>query len=65
MGINLFVIGIAALRLMVAFAMIEGAAVQGAPKYFEWYGAFGLMVTMIWLYMNILRLLMRIAGSRK
>ena len=64
-GINLFVIVIAALRLMIDFDLIEEGAAQGAPKYFEWYGAFGLMVTMIWLYMNILRLLVRIAGSRK
>jgi uncharacterized YccA/Bax inhibitor family protein len=64
-GINLFVIVIAALRLMLDFDLIEKGAEQGAPKYFEWYGAFGLMVTMIWLYMNILRLLARIAGSRK
>lgn len=63
-AINLFVIVIAALRLMVDFDMIEEGAAQGAPKYFEWYGAFGLMVTMIWLYLNILRLLMRLA-SRK
>ena len=62
--INLAVIVIAALRLMVDFDLIEEGAAQGAPKYFEWYGAFGLMVTMIWLYMNILRLLMRLA-SRK
>lgn len=64
-GINLFVIVIAALRLMVDFDLIEEGAAQGAPKYFEWYGAFGLMITMIWLYLNILRLLIRIAGSRK
>jgi len=63
-GINLFVIVIAALRLMIDFDLIEQGAAQGAPKYFEWYSAFGLMVTMIWLYMNILRLLARLA-SRK
>jgi uncharacterized YccA/Bax inhibitor family protein len=43
------------------FDMIEKGAEQGAPKFMEWYGAFGLMVTIVWLYIEILRLLSRFA----
>jgi uncharacterized YccA/Bax inhibitor family protein len=56
-GISLFVVVIAALNLIIDFDMIENAARMGAPKYMEWYGAFGLMVTLVWLYLEILRLL--------
>lgn len=56
-GISLVVVIIAALNLILDFDMIENAARMGAPKYMEWYGAFGLMVTLIWLYLEILRLL--------
>lgn len=56
-GVSLFIVVIAALNLIIDFDMIENAARMGAPKYMEWYGAFGLMVTLIWLYMEILRLL--------
>jgi uncharacterized YccA/Bax inhibitor family protein len=56
-GISLFIVVIASLNLVLDFDMIETAARVGAPKYMEWYGAFGLMVTLIWLYMEILRLL--------
>ena len=48
---------IAALNLVLDFDFIEQAAERGAPKYLEWYGAFALMVTLVWLYMEILRLL--------
>lgn len=54
---SLFVVIIAALNLVLDFDMIEGGVKMGAPKYMEWYGAFGLMVTLIWLYLEILRLL--------
>ena len=54
---SLFVVVIAALNLVLDFDFIEQGAAAGAPKYMEWYGAFGLMVTLIWLYMEILRLL--------
>jgi uncharacterized YccA/Bax inhibitor family protein len=60
-GISLFIVAIAALNLIIDFDMIEQGAAQGAPKFMEWYGAFGLMVTMVWLYMEILRLLSRFA----
>jgi uncharacterized YccA/Bax inhibitor family protein len=59
-GISVFVVIIAALNLIVDFDMIENATRIGAPKYMEWYGAFGLMVTLIWLYMEILRLLSKV-----
>ena len=60
--INLVIIGIAALNLIMDFDFIERGSQMGAPKYMEWYGAFGLMVTLIWLYIEFLRLLARFAG---
>jgi len=63
-GISLFVIAIAALNLLLDFDMIEKGADAGAPKYMEWYGAFGLMVTIVWLYIEILKLLTRFASNR-
>ena len=59
-GISVFVVIIAALNLIIDFDMIENATRVGAPKYMEWYGAFGLMVTLIWLYLEILRLLSKV-----
>ncbi len=58
-GISLFVVAIAALNLILDFDMIERGAEAGAPKHMEWYGAFGLLVTLVWLYLEILRLLSR------
>jgi uncharacterized YccA/Bax inhibitor family protein len=63
-GINLFVIAIAALSLILDFERLEVGESAGAPKYMEWYGAFGLLVTMIWLYIQILKLLSRLASRR-
>jgi uncharacterized YccA/Bax inhibitor family protein len=63
-GISLIIIGVAAFSLMLDFNFIEKASAAGAPKYMEWYGAFGLMVTLIWLYLEILKLLAKFAGSR-
>lgn len=57
---SLVVVAIAALNLVLDFDFIENSAEQGAPKYMEWYGAFGLMVTLIWLYLEILRLLSKL-----
>lgn len=54
---SLFVCGIAALNLVLDFDFIEQGVSYGAPKYMEWYGAFGIMVTLVWLYLEILRLL--------
>jgi uncharacterized YccA/Bax inhibitor family protein len=55
-----FVVVIAALNLVLDFDFIEAGAEHGAPKYMEWYGAFGLTVTLIWLYLEILRLLAKL-----
>ena len=63
-GISLFVVAIASLSLILDFEMIEVGADTGAPKYMEWYGAFGLLVTMVWLYIEVLKLLSRLASSR-
>jgi len=57
---SLIVVTIAALNLVLDFDFIEQGTLQGAPKYMEWYGAFALMVTLIWLYLEILRLLMKL-----
>jgi uncharacterized YccA/Bax inhibitor family protein len=57
---SLAVVAIAALNLILDFDMIEQGAAAGAPKYMEWYGAFGLMVTIVWLYLEILRLLAKL-----
>ncbi len=54
---SLFVVLIAALNLVIDFDFIERGAESKSPKYMEWYAAFGLMVTIIWLYIEILRLL--------
>ncbi|GGK01685.1 Bax inhibitor-1/YccA family protein [Luteimonas terricola] len=59
-GFSLFVIVIAALNLVLDFDFIQAGAEQGAPKYMEWYGAFGLMVTLVWLYIEFLRLLSKL-----
>ncbi|HLC32552.1 MAG TPA: Bax inhibitor-1/YccA family protein [Candidatus Nanoarchaeia archaeon] len=59
-GFSLVVVVIAALNLVLDFDFIEKGAEQQAPKYMEWYAAFGLMVTLIWLYLEILRLLAKV-----
>lgn len=63
-GFSLVVVVIAALNLVLDFDFIEKGAEHGAPKFMEWYAAFGLMVTLIWLYIEILRLLAKL-NSRK
>ena len=59
-GISLFIVVIAALNLVLDFDFIEEASEKGVPKYMEWYGAFGLLVTLVWLYLEILRLLAKL-----
>ncbi|MCM2335293.1 MAG: Bax inhibitor-1/YccA family protein [Pseudomonas sp.] len=59
-GFSLFVVVIAALNLVLDFDFIESGVDAGAPKYMEWYGAFGLMVTLVWLYIEFLRLLAKL-----
>ena len=63
-GFSLFVVVIAALNLVLDFDFIEEGAEKGAPKYMEWYGAFGLLVTLVWLYLEILRLLAKLNSRR-
>jgi uncharacterized YccA/Bax inhibitor family protein len=59
-GFSLFVVAIAALNLVLDFDFIEQGVQYGAPKYMEWYGAFGIIVTLVWLYLEILRLLSKL-----
>ncbi len=59
-GFSLFVVVIASLNLVLDFDFIETGVEAGAPKYMEWYGAFGLMVTLVWLYLELLRLLSKL-----
>jgi uncharacterized YccA/Bax inhibitor family protein len=61
-GISVVIVAVAALNLILDFDQIEQGAAQGAPKYFEWYSAFGLLVTIVWLYIEILRLLSKLAS---
>ena len=60
---SLFVVVIAALNLVLDFDFIESGVEAGAPRYMEWYAAFGLMVTLIWLYLEMLRLLAKLRGG--
>jgi uncharacterized YccA/Bax inhibitor family protein len=60
-GFSVFVVIIAALNLVIDFDFIEQGVKEGAPKYMEWYGAFGLIVTLVWLYLEILRLLSKVS----
>jgi len=59
-GISLVIVVIAALNLVLDFDFIEQGVERGAPKHLEWYAAFGLIVTLIWLYLEMLRLLAKI-----
>ena len=59
-GFSLLVVGIASFNLMLDFDMIERGVVAGAPKYLEWYSAFGLMVTIVWMYIEMLRLIAKV-----
>ncbi len=61
---SLVVVVVAALNLILDFHYIEEGSRNGAPKYMEWYGAFGLLVTIIWLYLELLRLLSKVYGRK-
>jgi uncharacterized YccA/Bax inhibitor family protein len=63
-GISIAITAIAALSLLLDFDRIEQGSAMGAPKYMEWYCAFGLLVTLVWLYVEILRLLGNLYGRR-
>ena len=58
--VSLVICGVAALNLVLDFDLIETGVAQGAPRYMEWYSAFGLLVTLVWLYLEILRLLSKL-----
>jgi uncharacterized YccA/Bax inhibitor family protein len=59
-GFSLFVVAIASLNLVLDFDFVEQGVAYGAPKYMEWYAAFGIMVTLVWLYLEMLRLLSKV-----
>jgi len=63
-GFSILVVAIAALNLVLDFDLIENGARYGAPKYMEWYSAFALMITLVWLYFEILRLLSKIRSRQ-
>ena len=63
-GFSLIVVAVASLNLVMDFDFIEEGAEKGAPKYMEWYSAFGLLVTLIWLYLELLRLLAKLNSRR-
>ena len=63
-GISLVIVVVAALNLVLDFDFIERGVEQRAPKFMEWYAAFGLLVTLVWLYLEILRLLSKLQGRR-
>ena len=63
-GFSLFVVVLASLNLVMDFDFIERGSESNAPKYMEWYGAFGLVVTLIWLYLEMLRLLSKLQSRR-
>lgn len=60
-GFSLFVVGLATMNLILDFDLIERSAQEGLEKYMEWYGGFALMVTLVWLYMEMLRLLSKLS----
>lgn len=59
-GFSLIIVGVAALNLVLDFDMIDQGVASNAPKYFEWYTSFGLMITLVWLYIELLRLLSKL-----
>jgi uncharacterized YccA/Bax inhibitor family protein len=62
-AVSIVIIVVAALNLILDFGLIEGGAASGLPKSFEWYGAFSLLVTLVWLYVEILRFLAEVLGD--
>jgi uncharacterized YccA/Bax inhibitor family protein len=63
-GFSLIVVAIAALNLVLDFNFVEQGVAYGSPKYMEWYSAFGIMVTLVWLYLEMLRLLSKLNSRR-
>ena len=65
LGFSIIVVIVAALNLLLDFQVIEHGVAMGAPRAFSWFAAFGLMVTVVWLYIEILRLLAIMAARRQ
>jgi uncharacterized YccA/Bax inhibitor family protein len=63
-GFSILVVGIAALNLVLDFDFIENGAAAGAPRYMEWFAGVGLLVTLVWLYVEFLRLLAKLNSRR-
>ncbi len=63
-GVSIFIVSIAALNLMLDFDLVEKGSKNGAPKYMEWYCSFALLVTVVWLYIEMLRLLSKLASKK-
>ena len=63
-GISLVIVVIAALNLVLDFDFIESGVAHQAPRYMEWYAAFALLVTLVWLYLEILRLLAKLSRRK-
>ena len=61
-GISLVIVAVAAFSLLMDYEFIRQASAEGAPKYMEWYGAFGLTVTLVWLYLELLKLLAKFSS---
>jgi uncharacterized YccA/Bax inhibitor family protein len=59
-GVSLLIVGVAAFNLLLDFDFVERGVEAGAPRYMEWYAAFGLLVTLVWLYLELLRLLAKL-----
>ena len=64
-GVTAFAAVIAALNLALDFDMVTRLSQSGAPKYMEWYGAFSILVTLVWLYLELLRLFAKLAASNR
>ena len=64
-GISLLIVGVAAFNLLLDFDFIDRSVAAGAPRKMEWYAAFGLLVTIVWLYLELLRLLSKLQGGRR
>lgn len=61
-GSSIVIVGIAALNLLIDFTVIEGGGGRGSPRYMEWYCSMALLVTLVWLYLELLRLLAKLRG---
>lgn len=61
-GISLVIVGVAAFNLLIDFAAVEDGVSRGSPRYMEWYCGMGLLITLVWLYLELLRLLSKVRG---